>query len=82
MLRVKIGLFVLGVVFLISGCALKNAKDSCMARGGIWSEYDAIGKKIWPGRCVNATISHKEHCDQIKWAIKKGSFTKLPDYCK
>jgi len=60
MYRVKIGLFILGVVFLISGCAIIDAQDCCSARGGSWTEYDVIGQKIWPGRCVNAEYSLEE----------------------
>lgn len=80
MFRAKISIFILGVVFLISGCAIQKAVDSCRARGGYWTEYDAIGQKIWPGRCVGATMSHKELCDGYKRDTKEGSFLKLPYY--
>jgi len=82
MFKVKIGLIICGLMFLISGCAIGDAQDSCRARGGFWSEYDAIGKKIWPGRCVGAEYSDKELCDQIREDIRQGSYRKLPSYCK
>lgn len=82
MSRVKIGLLILGVVFLISGCAIVDAQESCYTRGGSWSEYDAIGQKIWPGRCVGAELSEEEYCEEVREDIRQGSYRKLPDYCQ
>jgi hypothetical protein len=80
--RVIIAFFISGLMFLVSGCAVVDAQESCRARGGTWSEYDAIGQKIWPGRCVGARTSEKEHCERIREAIRQGSFQKLPSYCE
>lgn len=70
------------MLMFAGGCAVVDAQDSCRARGGTWSEYDAIGQKIWPGRCVGASESHKAYCQRLKDAIRDGSYQKLPSYCK
>lgn len=83
MLKTKIGFTICSVMLLESGCVVIDAQDSCRARGGIWTEFNAIGAPIWPGRCVGALTSHKDECDRIRDTIASGSsYQKLPSYCE
>ncbi|MGB5397642.1 MAG: hypothetical protein WBN96_10880 [Gammaproteobacteria bacterium] len=81
MFRMKIGVIICGLAFLVSGCAMMDDMASCSARGGTWSEYDAIGQKMVFGRCVGADYYHDDYCDEIRRARSEGSYQTLPDYC-
>lgn len=76
MFKLKIGFFLCSIILVLNGCVIIDAENSCRARGGFWSEYDVIGQKIWPGRCVGSVISHEDQCDQIR-----DSYQTLPSYC-
>lgn len=83
MFKTIIGFVIYSVMLLVSGCVIIDAQDSCRARGGTWTEFNAIGAPIWPGRCVGALTSHKDECDRISNEITSGSsYQKLPSYCE
>ena len=70
------------LMLLLTGCVIVDAENSCRARGGTWTEFSAIGEPIWPGRCVGASSTWREDCDDIRGQIAGGSYRDLPSYCE